>query len=226
MLGTLLGAVVVILGCLIISIVVFGGAQIFIPYFKILLVNLLGVSPDVWNSVLSITNATPGVFGLKLAFISGFLAANGNWWGWLLMIVTYIAFIMVPIGLILLIFNKYKKIKETKFMIAFSKMMKPLIGGILCSIIINLFISILLPFVGFNDLSDNINNLDKYLYIKTDQFFTGWRFWMIFAWTLISIPVEYWIMKKYKINTIFIIIINIILSFFNNCVKFTPKEML
>lgn len=211
MLGTLLGAVVVILGCLIISIVVFGGAQIFIPYFKILLVNLLGVSPDVWNSVLSITNATPGVFGLKLAFISGFLAANGNWWGWLLMIVTYIAFIMVPIRLILLIFNKYKKIKETKFMIAFSKMMKPIIGGILCSIIINLFISILLPFVGFNDLSDNINNLDKYLYIKTDQFFTGWRFWMIFAWTLISIPVEYWIMKKYKINTIFIIIINIIL---------------
>lgn len=211
MLGTLLGAVVVILGCLIISIVVFGGAQIFIPYFKILLVNLLGVSPDVWNSVLSITNATPGVFGLKLAFISGFLAANGNWWGWLLMIVTYIAFIMVPIGLILLIFNKYKKIKETKFMIAFSKMMKPIIGGILCSIIINLFISILLPFVGFNDLSDNINNLDKYLYIKTDQFFTDWRFWMIFAWTLISIPVEYWIMKKYKINTIFIIIINIIL---------------
>ena len=211
MLGTLLGAVVIILGCLIISIVVFGGAQIFIPYFKILLVNLLGVSPDVWNSVLSITNATPGVFGLKLAFISGFLAANGNWWGWLLMIVTYIAFIMVPIGLILLIFNKYKKIKETKFMIAFSKMMKPLIGGILCSIIINLFISILLPFVGFNDLSDNINNLGKYLYIKTDQFFTGWRFWMIFAWTLISIPVEYWIMKKYQINTIFIIIINIIL---------------
>ena len=211
MLGTLLGAVVVILGCLIISIVVFGGAQIFIPYFKILLVNLLGVSPDVWNSVLSITNATPGVFGLKLAFISGFLAANGNWWGWLLMIVTYIAFIMVPIALILLIFNKYKKIKETKFMIAFSKMMKPIIGGILCSIIINLFISILLPFVGFNDLSDNINNLDKYLYIKTDQFFTSWRFWMIFAWTLISIPVEYWIMKKYKINTIFIIIINIIL---------------
>ena len=211
MLGTLLGAVVVILGCLIISIVVFGGAQIFIPYFKILLVNLLGVSPDVWNSVLSITNATPGVFGLKLAFISGFLAANGNWWGWLLMIVTYIAFIMVPIGLILLIFNKYKKIKETKFMIAFSKMMKPIIRGILCSIIINLFISILLPFVGFNDLSDNINNLDKYLYIKTDQFFTGWRFWMIFAWTLISIPVEYWIMKKYQINTIFIIIINIIL---------------
>ena len=211
MLGTLLGAVVVILGCLIISIVVFGGAQIFIPYFKILLVNLLGVSPDVWDSVLSITNSTPGVFGLKLAFISGFLAANGSWWGWLLMIVTYIAFIMVPIGLILLIFNKYKKIKETKFMIAFSKMMKPLIGGILCSIIINLFISILLPFVGFNDLSDNINNLDKYLYIKTDQFFTGWRFWMIFAWTLISIPVEYWIMKKYQINTIFIIIINIIL---------------
>ena len=211
MLGTLLGAVIVILGCLIISIVVFGGAQIFIPYFKILLVNLLGVSPDVWNSVLSITNATPGVFGLKLAFISGFLAANGNWWGWLLMIVTYIAFIMVPIGLILLIFNKYKKIKETKFMIAFSKMMKPIIRGILCSIIINLFISILLPFVGFNDLSDNINNLDKYLYIKTDQFFTGWRFWMIFAWTLISIPVEYWIMKKYQINTIFIIIINIIL---------------
>ncbi len=211
MLGTLLGVVVVILGCLVISIVVFGGAQIFIPYFKILLVNILGVEQDVWNSVLSITNATPGVFGLKLAFVSGFLAANGNWWGWLAMIATYIVFIMIPISLILLIFNKYKKIKETKFMIGFSKIMKPIIGGILCSIIINLFISILLPFIGFNDLSDNIHNLDKYLYFKTDQFFTGWRYWMILAWTLISIPTEYWIMKKYQINTIYIIIINIIL---------------
>lgn len=80
---------------------------------------------------------------------------------------------MIPISLILLIFNKYKKIKETKFMIGFSKIMKPIIGGIICSIIINLFISILLPFIGFNDLSDNIHNLDKYLYFKTDQFFTG-----------------------------------------------------
>lgn len=211
MLGTLLGALIVILGCFVISIVVFGGAQIFIPYFKILLVNFLGVQPEVWDSVLSITNATPGVFGLKLAFISGFLAANGNWWGWLLMIATYTVFIMIPIGLILLIFKKYKKLKETKFMIAFLKMMKPIIGGILCSIIINLFISILLPFVGFNDLSDNINNLDKYLYFKKEDFFTGWRFWMILVWTLISIPTEYWIMKKYKINIVVIIIINIIL---------------
>lgn len=37
--------IIVFLGCLIISFVVFGGAQVFIPYFKILLVNILDI-PD------------------------------------------------------------------------------------------------------------------------------------------------------------------------------------
>ena len=211
MIGTFLAAVFVLIGCAIISFVVFGGSQVFIPYFKILLVNFIGVSPETWDSVLAITNATPGVFGLKLAFISGFLAANGSWWGWLLMFLTYSIFIIIPIVFILLIFKKYKEKQNSKFMISFSKIMKPIIGGILCSIIINLFISILLPFVGFNDLGSNFGSLDKYLTLKSDEFFNGWRFWILLAWTLISIPMEYWIMKKYKINAIYMILINIIL---------------
>ncbi|MBD5423218.1 MAG: hypothetical protein HDR43_01855 [Mycoplasma sp.] len=209
MLTPILAILAVFIGCFVISIVVFGGAQMFIPYFKILLVNILNIDQNTWDSVLSISNSTPGVFGLKIAFISGFLAANGNWWGWLLMFGTYAIFAIVPIGLMLLIFNKYKKSKTSKFMTSFIKMMRPVLAGILVSIIVNLGLSITLPFVGFNDIGTNMGELDKYLYLKNEKFFREWRYWALLAWSLISIPTEYFIVKKYKINTIYMILINI-----------------
>ena len=63
----ILAVLVVLLGVFIISVVVFGGAQMFIPYFKILLVNILKIEQEQWDSVLSIANATPGIFGIKVA---------------------------------------------------------------------------------------------------------------------------------------------------------------
>lgn len=194
----------VLVGCLIISFVVFGGGQMFIPYYKIMLVNILKISEEDWNQVLSIANATPGVFGLKLSFVSGYLIANNNWWGFLLTFGTYTAFILVPIIFILFTFKKYTKHKNDKFMINFTKIMRPIIAGIFISIIVNLSISLLLPFVNFN-------NLNNYFEWKNEKFFVGWRYYALVAWTLFSIPSEYVIMKKYKINSIQMICTNIVI---------------
>lgn len=200
----MISALVVLLGCLIISIVIFGGAQVFIPYFKILLVDILKVSDQDWDSVLSIANSTPGVFGLKLGLVSGYLAANGEWWGWILMILTYLIVVFIPIVIIILIFNKYQKIKTNKFMISCLKIMKPIIAGILISVVINLSMSLIIPFVNFNNLND-------YISLEKDNFFIKWRYWMLLGWSFTSIPIDFYLIRKFKINTIYLILINILL---------------
>ena len=206
----MISLIIVCLGCLIISLVVFGGAQVFIPYFKILLVNILQVSDETWNSVLSIANSTPGVFGLKLAFISGYLAGQGQWWAYLAMFITYLIFIIIPIFLMILIMNKLNKIKNKKFMISLYNVMKPVLAGVLASVAINLIMSLIVPFLGFNELSDNFGQLDKYIYFK-DTFFTKWRYWVLIAWSILSIAIDYFLIIKYRINIFILIIINVTL---------------
>ncbi|MGL4183761.1 MAG: chromate transporter [Metamycoplasmataceae bacterium] len=209
MLALFLSAIAVLLGCLIISIIVFGGAQVFIPYFKILLVNVLGIDLDTWENLLSITNATPGIFGLKMALASGYLAAQGHWWGYLLMFGTYFVFSLVPIFIMTIVMKKYNKLKKTKFMIFFLKMMRPILSGILISVVLYLLMSLVVPFIGFNDLGSEFGNMDKYLYFKQHSFFIGWRYWVLLGWSIISIPTDFVLIRKYKINMIFLIITNI-----------------
>ncbi|MGL5520053.1 MAG: chromate transporter [Metamycoplasmataceae bacterium] len=211
MLALGLSALIVLLGCFIISIVVFGGAQVFIPYFKILLVNVLGIDLNTWENLLSITNATPGIFGLKLALASGYLAAQGHWWGYLLMFGTYFIFTLVPIFMMTIVMKKYNKIKQTKFMVLFLKIMRPVLSGILISVVLSLLMSLVVPFIGFNDLGSEFSELDKYLYFKEHSFFKEWRYWVLLTWSIISIPADFVIIRKYKTNIIFLIITNIVL---------------
>ena len=206
----ILSIIIVLLGCLIISFVVFGGAQMFIPYFKILLVNILKVSQNDWGAVLSIANSTPGVFGLKVSFASGYLAAQGHWLGFILMFFSYAIFIIVPIVVMLFVMKKYNQFKSSKFMVSFLKLMKPTIAGILLSIVVNLWMSLIVPFVGFNDLGTNFGELDNYFHLQ-DTFFKQWRYWVLLAWTFVSIPVDMFVIKKFKINIIYLIIANIAL---------------
>ncbi len=201
---------ILLFGVLLISLVVFGGAQMFIPYFRILLVNILKISDSDWDNVLSIANSTPGIFGLKLALASGYLAGQGEWWAYLLMIVSYLIFISVPLVIMYLVMKQYKKWKKSNFMDSLIKIMRPMIAGILVSVIINLAMSIIVPFVGFNDLSDDFGKLDKYFYLK-NTFFREWRYWMLLAWSLLAIPIDFYILKKWKISAIILIIINIAL---------------
>ncbi|MGL5521953.1 MAG: chromate transporter [Metamycoplasmataceae bacterium] len=209
MLGLILSIFLVLLGCFIISIVVFGGAQVFIPYFKILLVNILGIDINTWENLLSITNATPGVFGLKIALASGYLAAQGYWWGYLLMFGTYFVFSLVPIFIMTIVMKKYNKIKKTTFMISFLKIMRPILAGILISVALYLLVSLVIPFIGFNDLGSEFNNMDKYFYFKYHSFFKEWRYWVLLAWSIISVPSDFILIRKYKTNPIFLIITNI-----------------
>ena len=206
----MINVLTVLLGCVIISLVVFGGAQMFIPYFKILLVNFLHVPQSDWETVISIANATPGVFGLKVSLASGYLAEQGYWWGYLLMFGTYAICMIIPIGIMFMVMKKYQKIKQNSFMKVFLEVMKPTIAGILISIAINLGLSILVPFVGFNDLGSEFGQLDKYFYFQ-ETFFTKWRFWALLCWSIFSIGIDWWLIHKYKINIGIMIIVNIIL---------------
>ena len=126
------------------------------------------------------------------------------------MIASYLVFIIVPIIVMIFVMKKYNKMKESKFMITFLKLMRPMIAGILISIVVNLGMSIFVPFVGFNDLGDNFGSLEKYFYLK-DTFFKNWRYWVLLVWSCISIPIDLLLIRKYKINVIYIILIQIIL---------------
>ena len=75
-----------------------------------------------------------------------------------------------------------------------------LVVGVLC----------IVPFVGFNDLGTNFGELDNYFHLQ-DTFFKQWRYWVLLAWTFVSIPVDMFVIKKFKINIIYLIIANIAL---------------
>ena len=62
--------------------------------------------------------------------------------------------------------------KESKFMNTFLKIMRPIIAGILLSIVVSLGMSLIIPFVGFNDLGSDFGALDKYFYLKDSGFFS------------------------------------------------------
>ncbi|WP_427909664.1 chromate transporter [Mycoplasmopsis bovis] len=84
-----------------ISLSVFGGGQIFMPIFSWLwefLNSHFGTNIDsqTISNLFTISNATPGVFSTKLAFASGYLVANGHWWGFIFTFFTYLTFVLVP----------------------------------------------------------------------------------------------------------------------------------
>lgn len=200
----MLSLVIAGIGCLLTSVVVFGGGQIFIPFFEIIF-NLMGVDQDVVDSVITIANATPGVFSTKLAFISGYLAANGEWWGYIGMLATYLIFASVPIAMMFFSMRFLQKMEKSTFFIILLKYMRPIVAGIMISLAIQLLISVMLPFINFNEFKD-------YASLKYETFFTEWRFWVLITFVPISIAYSYWLIYKKKINMIFIILFNIVIT--------------
>lgn len=193
---------IAILGCLIISFIVFGGGQVFIPFFKILIVDFMNVDNSLWESALTLANATPGVFSTKLAFITGYLAANGKWWGYLAMFITYACFVIIPMVIMMFAMKGLKKIQTNAFWITINKLIKPVVTGILFALCIQLFMSATMPFVIFNDV-------DKYIGYEPSAFFSDWRLYALIVFVPCSICSILWILYKYKINIIWLILINI-----------------
>ncbi|MGL4948691.1 MAG: chromate transporter [Mycoplasma sp.] len=199
----MISLLIALVGCLVISFIVFGGGQVFIPFFKILLVDLMEVDSELWEAALTMANSTPGVFSTKLAFISGYLAAGGEWWGYIAMFGTYIIFMIVPITVMFFAMKGYKKIKDNRFINTIDKFFKPVTAGILAALIIQLLFSAMFPFIIFNE------SVDNYVGLKTHDFFNSWRMWVLISYVPISIVYSYFLIYKKKVNIIFLIIGNI-----------------
>ncbi|MGL4951969.1 MAG: chromate transporter [Mycoplasma sp.] len=201
----MISLVIALVGCLIISFIVFGGGQVFIPFFKILLVDLMDISPELWETALTLANSTPGVFSTKLAFIAGYLAADGEWWGYIAMFATYLSFMIVPITIMFFAMKGYKKIQNNRYVITINKFFKPVTAGILAALCVQLLFSSMFPFLVFNEMNDYAN-------ISPHLFFDGWRLWVLISFVPISIGYSYYFIYKKKVNIIFIIILNIVLA--------------
>ncbi|RIV16968.1 chromate transporter [Mycoplasmopsis gallopavonis] len=207
-----------------ISLIVFGGGQVFMPIFNWfwnLLANIFGTNIDEQkiNQIFTVANSTPGVVSTKFAFYTGFLVANGSWWGYLAMFLTYLVFCLPAIFCIFFAMKYMNKFKENHFLKNLISIFKPLLAGIMLALAIQLLISIALPnyyfnksvnlyfgkmnpsstssltlqVFGGNDKLSQIRRICLYIYLPLAAFIA-----------LIAL--------KFKVNLFLIIIINVLLA--------------
>ncbi|ADE19668.1 chromate transporter [Mycoplasma crocodyli] len=179
---------------ILISLSVFGGGQVFMPIFKWfweLLAKLFqsDINQDTINRIFTISNATPGVVSTKFSFFTGYIIANGSWWGYLAMFLTYFVFCLPAIFVMLVTMKYINKFEDKLIVKKLMLYMKPIVAGIIFSIAIQLILSIMFPYIYFNE------GINKYVGLNfNDQkalFFSGWRRLMLYAYfptmTIISI---------------------------------------
>ncbi|MBG0730921.1 chromate transporter [Mycoplasma sp. 'Moose RK'] len=197
---------------ILISLVVFGGGQIFMPVFSWFWLRLgdlgMKISETRIDEIFTIANSTPGVLSLKLAAATGFLIGGYGAVGWILTIFLMLVFSLPAIFLIaswLRIKKKYSQ-KNTIFWFNLAKILKPIITGIILALCFQIFTNLILVNYNFNTNGGYI--LSK----KTDEFFQGWRFWVYisfaFFWTGASL-----VLYLKKVNVFLITIFGILLAF-------------
>ncbi|MBD5788764.1 chromate transport protein [Mycoplasma synoviae GX11-T] len=199
----------------VISLSVFGSGQVFIPLFRWFWMFLektfnANISNDTINEVISISNLTPGLVSTKFAFFSGYLISNGYWYGYLAAILTYVVFALCAIMVLVFVMKNLKKFESSKTIQRIFVILKPVIAGIIFSLVIQLFISITFPFVTFNS---SISSYFKIDFGKTNAiFFSGWRRYVLFAFVPVSISFSIIMLKKTKIHLLVLILLNIALA--------------
>ncbi len=200
-----------IFGVFLLGIIVFGSGQVFMPLFKslweLLDKNGANINQDLIENIFTIANSTPGVIGTKFAAFTGYLISNGQWWGWLSLLLTYLVFAIPSILMIFWAYKMIAKTEQSKYLKNIIKYLRPVIIGILLTLSIQLFISTILPFVSFN-------NASSYLSLQKSSksiFFSGWRFYALIFYTIFVIP-ESFILYRKKVNLFILIIIHIIVG--------------
>lgn len=169
------------IGSSILSLIVFGGGQVFIPLYTWMWQLLsdqfgLNLHQDIYDQVIAVVNLTPGLVSTKLAAISGILIANQAWWGFLALVLIY-AFFILPAIFVMQLANKFfVKLKKGNF-IHYLGWFKPVIAGIILALAIQLLIGVLVPNWGFNIASDQY--LKPLHDSNKSQFFAGWRLIML-----------------------------------------------
>ncbi|AJR12057.1 Chromate transporter [Mesomycoplasma dispar] len=200
-----------ILGLVLISLLVFGGGQVFMPVFNWfwLLLGELGmnINQEQINEIFTVANSTPGVLSIKLAVMTGFLIGNFGIIGWILSIIFLIAFIFPAIFLIIFWLKIAKRVeaKNSIFWTNLVKVFRPAIIGIILALAFQLFVNLILVNYTFN------SNHGYVLTKEVNEFLQGWRFWVFilfaFFWTIIV-----FILYLRKTNLFLLIIIGVSLA--------------
>lgn len=209
-----------IIGVLILGLIVFGGGQIFMPLFKSLwqLMDHHGahITDQKINNVFTIANSTPGVVSTKFALITGYLTADGAWWGWLAMFLTYLVFAIPSIIMVwwaAKLVNNSEKSKHLKLM---TKYLKPVVAGIVIALAIQLFIGTAFPHVVFNNGVHNYMGIDKTTIqdgVTTQYgFFQGWRLWVLIPYSIIVTIESAYLYAKGKASLFLLIVIHIVIG--------------
>ncbi|SJZ50643.1 Chromate transporter [Mycoplasmopsis verecunda] len=207
----IIGFIVCIPLIIFISLSVFGGGQVFMPIFQWLwnlMHSTFGITQldeTAINNIFTVANTTPGVVSTKFAFFTGYVVANGSWWGYITMFITYLVFCL-PAIIVMVITMKYvKKFKTNSFVANMLIVMKPIVAGIMISLAISLLISILVPEYYFN------SSTKGYLGISESNYFTGYKNVLLKIYVPIGIIGSYFLAKR-KVSLFLIIVVNIIIS--------------
>lgn len=193
---------IALVGVLVIGLIVFGGGQVFMPLFQSLWKAMGHVSDAQINNIFTITNSTPGVVSTKFSVFTGYLAADGAWWGWLAMILTYLIFVIPSIVMIWWAAKMINKSEQSKHLKLMTTYLKPVIGGIVLALAIQLFIGTAFPKLVFNGKD----------YIGTkESIFTGWRLIILIPYSII-VAIESAYLYSKKVNLFWLIIIHIVIG--------------
>ncbi|AAT27943.1 chromate transporter [[Mycoplasma] mobile] len=201
-----------IVGVFIISMIVFGGGQVFIPLFRslwTLMGQFSGIKLQALNeqmdAMITAANATPGVVSTQFALFTGFIVANGAWWGWLSMLLTYVIFTLPAILFMLLGMKFVKKSSTNIYLKNAIVFLRPAISAILVALAVQLFIGASFPNVIFN------GQVYVGLVNPSNSFFVGWRFWVLIAWVPLVI-IESFILINKKVSLLLLIITHIVVA--------------
>ena len=200
------------IGVLLLGFIVFGGGQVFMPLFKSLW-NLMSdnganITDTKIDNMFAVANSTPGVVSTKLATFTGYLSANGEWWGWLALILTYLIFSIPSIIMVWFAYKMISKSETSKYLKDLLKYMRPIVAGILIALAIQLFLGTAFPQVVFNSSNSyaSINNNSA-----KASFFSGWRLYVLISYTIVVIP-EAFILYRRGTKLFSLIIIHMIIG--------------
>ena len=203
---------IAIIGVLLLGLIVFGGGQVFMPLFKslwdLMASHGSNIHQDNIDNMFAVANSTPGVVSTKLATFTGYLVANGEWWGWLSLMATYLIFSIPSIIIVWWSVKLMKKSTESKYLKNMMIFLRPVIIGILISLSIQLFLGTAFPKI-------ILNSSEKYIGLNTSgdkqNFFDGWRRYALISYVIFVIP-ESFILYRKKVNLFILISSHIVLG--------------
>ncbi|KKW61773.1 chromate transporter [Mycoplasma capricolum] len=198
-----------------VSLSVFGGGQVFMPIFVWLWKSLnswfkIEISEEFINTVFAVSNSTPGILSPKFAAITGYMIAQGQWWGFIAMIFTYLAFVLPAIFMMMIAIKYSQKFHQSTFFKRLIVIMNPVVAGIIIALAIEIFISCMFPYFVFNEsVSEYWKFIDPNKPNQSMKFFIGWRLIALYCYVPIGIIISLFLYLK-KVPIFGLIFANII----------------